>query len=215
MFNSEGHYDNRFEWDNVYGHAIKLLTKYVSADDRERSERGVHLDLGCGYGRIAERVVADCQVDYVGIDGAAEGVASLRARGFEAHKLLFETYDQTLSGIERILDGRSVSSLTLLDTLEHLTNGEMVLDVVRELIKRNNAPAVVSVPNVAHVDIGFKLALGSWSYTREGLLDHTHVRLYNEDSLKRTLGAVGLHAVDQCDVESRKAIRLFRARILP
>ncbi|WP_280170959.1 methyltransferase domain-containing protein [Agrobacterium pusense] len=209
MLNSEGHYDNPFEWDNVYGHTIKLLTKYLGVDARERGQRGVHLDLGCGYGRIAERVVADFQVDYVGIDGASEGIASLRARGFEAHELLFDTYDQTFAGIERILDGRNVSSLTLLDTLEHLTNGEMVLEVLRELIKRNNAPAVVSVPNVAHMDIGFKLALGNWSYTREGLLDHTHVRLYSEATLKRTLGTVGLHMVDQCDVNISESDQAF------
>lgn len=209
MLNPEGHYDNRFEWDNVYGHAVKLLTRYRSLSGDRSGERCVHLDLGCGYGRIAEHVVADCQVEYVGVDGASEGVTSLKSRGFEAHELLFDTYEQTLSRIEEILAGRKICSLTMLDTLEHLTNGDIVLEVIRELIGRNNAPAVLSVPNVAHVDIGFKLATGSWSYTREGLLDHTHVRLFSDASLKQTLAAVGLHMVDQYDVKIVKSDQGF------
>ncbi|MFK4258867.1 methyltransferase domain-containing protein [Agrobacterium tumefaciens] len=210
MLNAEGFYDNRFEWDNVYGHAVKLLTRNRSISHADVQD-GVHLDLGCGYGRIAEQVVAGLKIDYVGIDGAREGVVSLKERGFEAHEVLFENYEQTLSRIDEILAGRKVTSLTMLDTLEHLTNGDTVLEIIRELIGRNNAPAVLSVPNVAHADIGFKLAIGSWSYTREGLLDHTHVRLFSESSLMRTFGAAGLHVVDQHDVKIAKSDQGFPA----
>jgi glycosyltransferase involved in cell wall biosynthesis len=208
MLNPEGHYDNRFEWDNVYGHAVKLLIRKRAVGHGDGKD-GVHLDLGCGYGRIAERVISDLRIDYVGIDGAPDGVASLRGRGFEAHELLFETYEHTLSQIDEILAGRKIASLSMLDTLEHLTNGDLVLRIIRELIGRNNAPAVLSVPNVAHSDIGFKLASGSWSYTREGLLDHTHVRLFSEASLKRTFEAAGLHVVDQYDVRIAKSDQDF------
>ncbi|WCK16162.1 methyltransferase domain-containing protein [Agrobacterium tumefaciens] len=208
MLNPEGHYDNRFEWDNVYGHAVKLLIR-KRAVGHGAEQDGVHLDLGCGYGRIAEQVISNLRMEYVGIDGAPEGVASLKGRGFEAHELLFETYEQTLSRIDEILAGRKIASLSMLDTLEHLTNGDLVLQIIRELIGRDNAPAVLSVPNVAHSDIGFKLASGSWSYTREGLLDHTHVRLFSEASLKRTFEAAGLHVVDQYDVRIAKSDQDF------
>lgn len=202
MLNLDGHYDHAFEQDNVYGHALALLTRYRTVDPEEQDRtRSVHLDLGCGFGRIAEPLTQSLECDYIGIDGAAEGLRSLKGRGFEAHELLFETYEQTSNAIRGILAGRQVSSLTMLDTLEHLSNGDMVLRVIHELIGQANTPAVISVPSVAHRDIGFKLAFGHWDYTRSGLLDHTHVRLFNRASLKRTFGAAGLHIIDRNDVE--------------
>ncbi|WP_167304865.1 methyltransferase domain-containing protein [Agrobacterium fabrum] len=166
----------------------------------QTSTRTVHLDLGCGFGRIAEPLTEILGCDYIGIDGAADGLQSLKCRGFEAHELLFDTYEQTLNALREILGVRQVSSLTMLDTLEHLPNGDMVLRVIRELIGKTNAPAVISVPNVAHRDVGFKLAFGHWDYTRSGLLDHTHTRLFSRTSLKRTFGTAGLHIVDRNDV---------------
>ncbi|MES5045775.1 methyltransferase domain-containing protein [Rhizobium nepotum] len=202
MLNPDGHYDHAFERDNVYGHALALLTRYRALDpEMQARTRTVHLDLGCGFGRIAEPLTEILGCDYIGIDGAADGLQSLKFRGFEAHELLFDTYEQTLNAIREILGGRQVGSLTMLDTLEHLPNGDMVLRVIRELIGQTNAPAVISVPNVAHRDIGFKLAFGHWDYTRSGLLDHTHTRLFSRISLKRTFGTAGLHIVDRNDVE--------------
>ncbi|AAK88837.1 hypothetical protein EN41_22275 [Agrobacterium tumefaciens] len=201
MLNPDGHYDHAFERDNVYGHAVALLMRYRPLEpEMQTSTRTVHLDLGCGFGRIAEPLTEILGCDYIGIDGAADGLQSLKCRGFEAHELLFDTYEQTLNALREILGVRQVSSLTMLDTLEHLPNGDMVLRVIRELIGKTNAPAVISVPNVAHRDVGFKLAFGHWDYTRSGLLDHTHTRLFSRTSLKRTFGTAGLHIVDRNDV---------------
>jgi len=33
--------------NNVYGHVVELIRQYGAAD-------GIHLDIGCGYGAIAE-----------------------------------------------------------------------------------------------------------------------------------------------------------------
>lgn len=202
MLNPDEHYDNAFQSDNVYGHALALLERYFGvASGASETSHAIHLDLGCGFGRLAEPLTELLPRQYVGIDGAPHGVASLRSRGFEAHELLFETYEQTLGTLREIIAGRAIASLSMLDTLEHLPNGDMVLRVIRELISATGAPAVISVPNVAHRDVGFRLAMGKWAYTREGLLDHTHTRLFSQDSLTRTFHAAGLQVVDQNDVQ--------------
>jgi hypothetical protein len=201
MLNPDELYDNAFQPDNVYGHTIALLERYRDAGSPRAGEGDIHLDLGCGFGRMAEVVRDRLGLTYVGVDGAHDGPASLNARGFEAHQLLFETFEQTLSDLQRIVGDRRVVSLTMLDTLEHLTNGDEVLRAIRELIGPSNAPAVISVPNVGHRDVGFKLAFGRWDYTREGLLDHTHVRLFSRISLIRTFQAAGLQLVDSNDVQ--------------
>lgn len=209
MLNPDELYDNSFQYDNVYGHSVALLERYKAVASEADQNEGIHLDLGCGFGRIAEPIQHRLALKYVGVDGAPHGPASLRTRGFEAYELLFETYDQIVRELTRIVGGRKLRSLTMLDTLEHLPNGDDVLRAIRELIRESNAPAVISVPNNGHQDVGFKLAFGQWDYTREGLLDHTHVRLFSRNSLTRTLQASGLQVVDSNDVHIVKSDQHF------
>ncbi|MFC0284773.1 methyltransferase domain-containing protein [Camelimonas abortus] len=208
MLNPDADYDNSFEIDNVYGHTLELLVRHIGRA-AEHDRAAVHIDLGCGYGRIAEHLTAALGVHYIGIDGDAKSVDALRARGLEAHQLLFGDKERTLEELDRILAGRQVRSLTMLDTLEHLPEGDTVLQVIREIISRDNAPAIISVPNVAHRDIGFRLALGQWDYTRAGLLDHTHTRLFTRKSFVRTLNAAGLHVIDSNDVRLSRSDQHF------
>ncbi len=205
MLNPDELYDNAFQPDNVYGHCLALLARYQDVTQPE----GIHLDLGCGFGRMAEVIRDKLGKIYVGVDGSEAGPASLRERGFEAHQLLFETYEQTLSALQAIIAGRRVLSLTMLDTLEHLTNGDEVLRAIRTIIGPGNVPAVISVPNNGHRDVGFKLAFGRWDYTRDGLLDHTHVRLFSEQSMRRTFEAAGLQLVDSNNVSIVKSDQHF------
>lgn len=214
MMNADDGYDSPVYYNNVYGHTLALLEQYrdiVPVDDEQPVGQtdGVHLDLGCGFGRIAEFVTDRLNRKYIGIDGALVGLHSLKARGFEAHQLFFGDYKETLSGLRTILASRRIASLSMIDVLEHLPNGDEILRVIRELIQDTNAPAVLSVPNVAHRDIGFKLALGQWDYTRTGLLDHTHVRLFSEASFVRTLQAAGLQWVDSNDVNATRSDQYF------
>jgi len=206
ILNPNTKYDSGYEHDNVYGHALALLTRHLS---RSEESDAVHLDLGCGYARIAEHLTSALGVQYVGVDGDSESVSAVRARGFEAHHLLFREEEPTCEALIRILAGRRVKSLSMLDTLEHLPEGDSVLRVIREIIRRHQAPAVISVPNVAHRDIGFRLALGQWDYTREGLLDYTHTRLFTRESLIRTLNAAGLHVIDSNDVRIARSDQHF------
>jgi hypothetical protein len=57
-----------------------------------------------------------------------------------------------------------------------------------------------SVPNVTHRDIGAKLAFGRWNYTATGLLDHTHLRLFDHGLLTAVLEKAGLFPIDAHDI---------------
>ena len=77
-----GAYDNPFFPDNVYGHALELLAR-----NRAQSDHALHIDIGCGYGRIAEPLVARLGLTYVACDLDEDALRSLSARGFETHRL--------------------------------------------------------------------------------------------------------------------------------
>lgn len=200
-----GIYDNAFYHDNVYGHALALLLQ-----NRGQTSTGhIHLDIGCGYGRIAESIAAELGVTYVGVDGDEVGLESLRSRGFEAHPILLDAEDKTFDALQRITDDRPIASISMLDSLEHLAEGDATLRAVSRLAAMHSALVVVSVPNVTHADIGFKLAFGRWDYTEAGLLDHTHLRLFGSDSLDRVLRCAGLFPVDTKDVILPESDQLF------
>jgi glycosyltransferase involved in cell wall biosynthesis len=146
---------------------------------------------------------------YVGVGDLTQGLASLRQRGFEAHELRIGDYESTLEGLRAILAGRRLASLSMIDTLGRMPNGDEVLRAIREIIAESNAPAVISVPNVAHRDVGFRLAFGRWDTTRHGLLDHTLTRLFSEATFGRTLEAAGLQVVAGDDVRVVKSDQSF------
>ena len=177
-------YEHRYEPVSIYGNVVSLL--------RECGGRsGVHLDFGCGYGAIAEPIRDELGLAYLGFDIASDGLDSLRRRGFEAHRIDLYDLDQAETLAERAIGNRPIASMTCLDTLEHITNGEEVLKLLRRIAELADAPLVLSVPNVTHKDLALKLLIGRWDVTEAGLLDHTHVTLYSHARLSRLMMAVG------------------------
>jgi hypothetical protein len=198
-----GIYDNAYAVDNVFGHARSLLEK-VGA------RRGaVHLDFGCGFGRIAEPLRDELGLTYLGLDADPESLRSLAERGFEALPVDLRNLSSVRQATAKILAGRTIGSLSIVDTLEHLPEPTELLEFLRELAGPGNVPLVVSVPNVAHRDIGFKLAFGRWDYTPSGLLDHTHLRCFTESGLDATMRAAGWHETARLDVALEQSDQHF------
>ena len=90
--------------------------------------------------------------------------------------------------------------MSSLDGLEHLVDGQRLLDMMSTLLERHDAVGVLSVPHVGHRDVAAKLVAGRWDYTRTGLLDDTHLRFYTRRSLTEALATSGLVPVDSDDV---------------
>ncbi len=187
----------RFDYreDSPYGHAVGL----VAAHRRTGGE--VVLDLGCGYGAIAEPL-ANLGLSYVGLDLEQAGLDDLVARGFEAARLDLGDAGSLRATLERAAAGRTVAAITALDIVEHLANGGDVLSGLNDFALANGRPPlVVSVPNVTHVDLAAKLLLGRWDVTPTGLLDETHVALYSPERMSRAFLAAGWAEIGADDFE--------------
>lgn len=189
---------------SVYGQVVSLLRE-------QEPTAGIHLDIGCGYGVIAEPVRDEVGRDYVGIDAADDGLESLRERGFEAHRLDLLDVRGTEAAIRTILGDRRIASLTLTDVLEHLTNGSEIVAMLRRLVGDADVPFVISVPNVSHKDIAFKLLLGRWDVTEAGLLDHTHVDFYTAARLDAMMRREGWHETAHRDWRLERSDQWFPA----
>ena len=203
-------YDNAFSHLNSYGKALELLTRHEQGSSLD-GRPGIHLDLGCGYGYIAEELVRATGLEYVGLDVDGKAVASLRERGFEAHEAGLGDYETTLAKLREIVAGRRVASITLLDIIEHLPEATGPMSAIGEIAAQDSALVVVSVPNVTHGDVGLKLVFGRWDITETGLLDSTHVRFYTRSSLEQDLRAYGLYKFDEANIELAQSDQHFPA----
>lgn len=200
-----GTYDNAFEIDNVYGHALDLLVRHRLRAPAD----GIHLDIGCGYGRIAEPLVAALGLKYVGCDADPAGLQSLGERGFETHRVLLGGEEETYAALLECIDGRPLVSITILDTLEHLPDTAGTLRALSRLSQASGALVVLSAPNAAHFDIGAKLVLGRLDITDVGILDHTHMQTFSASVLNRELRAAGLYPFDTFDTRVALADQHF------
>lgn len=198
-------YDNPFYHDNVYGHVVALL------QDHSAGEQGLHLDIGCGFGRMAEHVRDGMGREYIGFDRDHEALASLTERGFAGITLDLADLGAAEAVIAAAVAGRKVASLSMIDTLEHVYNGAEILAMLRRIALDNAAVLVVSVPNVTHRDVGFKLAFGKWDYTNTGLLDSTHVRFFSDSLMHSLLRSSGWHLIGENNVALDKSDQHFPA----
>ncbi|WP_243039095.1 methyltransferase domain-containing protein [Dyella sedimenti] len=196
-------YDNPFHRDNVYGHTLSLLLEHSGAHN------GVHLDIGCSYGRIAEHIRDQLGREYIGFDLDEQALGSLVERGFRTERIDLSDIDAAERIIRTTIDGRHVASLSIIDTLEHVLNPDAVVSMLRRIAIEHSAPLVMSVPNVAHRDVGAKLAFGKWDYTDTGLLDITHLRFFTETSVRELMRGAGWHLVSTKYVFAAKSDQHF------
>ncbi|GGC88671.1 hypothetical protein GCM10010994_53220 [Chelatococcus reniformis] len=198
--------DYALDANSVSGHALELLARKVAGQPGM-----LHLDVGCGDGHMAEPLTSLLGLHYVGIDRDNQALRSLTERGFETHGLAFSDEGQIYEGLRHIVGERAVGSITVLDTIERLTNADALLRAVSQLARLHNCYVVVSSANVAHGDVGRKLAFGLWDYTEGGILDRGHVRLFDNRGLGTTLAAAGLHEIDRHDVQTGQSEQNFPA----
>lgn len=183
-------YNFALEDVSVYSNVLSLLA-------RHRKVPGLHLDFGCGHAAIAASITAGgCR--YIGFDSNPDTVATLHQRGIEAHLLDLCDTEAVRREVAAVVDGRTISSVSLLDVIEHLPQPQPLLHYLHSLLPED-AVLVLSVPNFSHFDVAVKLLHGRWHYAKTGLLDDTHHIVFTEGHLTQLMLATGWRALSACD----------------
>jgi 2-polyprenyl-3-methyl-5-hydroxy-6-metoxy-1,4-benzoquinol methylase len=146
------------------------------------------LDVGCATGYVAA-ALADRGCDVVGIEGDER--AAERARDVCERVVVGDLEDPaTIDGL-----GDDTFDVVLCgDVLEHLVDPVPVLRRAVEHL-RPDGLVIVSLPNIAHVDVRLALLQGHFPYADLGLLDRTHLRFFTATSAHELLEQGGLTVV--------------------
>lgn len=178
-------YDFQYTDQGPYGATLRLL---AGANLHGR----VVIDVGCGSAAIAEHVRA-LEATYIGLDLDETAVAELTGRGYEGHTVDI-TSPELSQAIKDIIGARQVAALVCLDVLEHVTEPQAVLARLTQAVSaQEDVELVVSIPNVAHIDIARKLLCGRWDMTDSGLLDRTHLRFFTDATITAMMSRAGWH----------------------
>lgn len=203
-------YPYKFEYafDNVYGHVVSLLDQF------DFPEQGIHLDIGCGWGAISNELISNQNLHYIGIDADQDAVNHLQLEGKEAYVYQLSSYNANLEFFEKILNGRAISSISIIDTFEHVLDASELMKTISSLSRKYNAPVVISVPNFAHDDVVLKLLCNKFEETNTGLLDETHINIFTEEKLLAICKKYGLHQINKKDVVLEKSDQYFPKELL-
>lgn len=147
------------------------------------------LDVGCGPGVVADRLVAlGCQV--VGLDIDPASVQAMEKRSLTAHVVDLDRDD-----LSEVLGSEEFDVIVCLDVLEHTKDPSKVLGrLLRHLSA--DGDVVVSLPNITHGDVRLSLLGGRFEYHPEGLLDATHLHFFDGEAVKELVADNGLAVRD-------------------
>ncbi len=136
------------------------------------------LDIGAASGTVAA-ALADrgCHVWAVEIDKSAACEA-------EQFCERVAVGDVEAMDLESEFRGLAFDTILFLDVLEHLRDPGETLRRALPLLAANGR-VVASIPNVAHAAVRLQLMHGNFAYTETGLLDHTHLHLFDRAAVEK------------------------------
>lgn len=167
------------DWNNVHFLASLLVPPGAEV-----------LDVGCGSGRAAARLLrSGCSV--VGVEYDKERVTAAEDAGLE----VFVTDLEQDDGLEPLAD-RQFDVVLCLDVLEHLRDPAPVLRRASQLLKPTGV-VIISIPNMAHGAVRVAMLEGRIERTDEGLLDRTHLYLYDRRAVEDVCRAAGVEILER------------------
>lgn len=144
------------------------------------------LDIGTGNGilaRLLQHVRRDVIVDGIEPDPAAAEFAR------PCYRHLFQgPVEEFFSGPDESI---SYDFIVLADVIEHLTNPERILQLLRQKLGPR-ARICISTPNIAFASVRVALLNGSFDYVDSGILERTHLRFFTLRSLQHLFAATRL-----------------------
>ncbi len=149
---------------------------------RQIKDNSLVLDVGCASGILGSvlKRYKNCIVDGIEYDKKAYEVAKKKNIYREIYN--FSITDENNADFKKLFNQKErYDFIIFADVLEHLVEPWMALINAAKMLKKGGS-IIVSVPNIAHIDIIKSLINGEFNYSRWGILDSTHLRFFTANS---------------------------------
>lgn len=154
-------------------------------------ENSTVLDIGCAQGYLDEFMskTLGCTVYGVDIDDQAVKKAKLFCESVMSGDV------EELINKKKLWD-KKFDVILLADVLEHFRNPSEALTGLKRYLNPGGI-FIISLPNVAHFTVRFKLMCGNFTYTDTGILDNTHLQFFTVKTMKNMFKKSGLEVLSQ------------------
>lgn len=148
------------------------------------TDNSVVLDIGCSYGYLGEWLTENKNCQVYGIDINNDYLEFVKESGYykDLYNFDIDYPKNTKNEFERFEKLKEIFDFIICaDVLEHLKNPTDALDLISSKLKFGGQ-VLVSIPNIAHIDIILNLLEGNFNYSEFGILDNTHLRFFTKKS---------------------------------
>lgn len=161
-------------------------------------EQSKVLDIGCATGLIGQSLkkYKNCTVDGIEYDKEAYEIA-------KSKKIYQNIYNLSIvDKKEKILDKltEKYDYIILADVLEHLVEPWEALYNIYDLLKKDGK-IIISLPNIANIEIIRALINDEFNYQYLGLVDTTHLRFFTKKSFVDMIKNMGEKYKIHYDIE--------------
>jgi len=148
------------------------------------------LDVGCASGYLAKELRLKKALVY--------GVEVDPKMSLEAKKYCIKVVKRDIEKEEKLPFPEGFFDVIVLgDILEHLRRPDLVLKRLKKYL-RSGGKMLVSIPNVARIEIRLGLLLGRFDYQESGILKKDHLRFFTLHSIRKMFDEAGL-SIDKID----------------
>ena len=171
------------EHENKYQYECKITDENDSHAmlAREVKDNSKVLDVGCSTGIIGKLLKENknCIVDGIEVDKKAYQIASEK----KIYRNLYNFYIGSNSADYKkfIEDKEKYDYIIFADVLEHVSDPCKIINEISQKLNKNGK-ILVSIPNIANVDIIKNLLNQKFNYNNTGILDSTHLRFFTRNS---------------------------------
>lgn len=177
--------ENNYDFDdNSYVYDENKKNDSHVAVVKQIKDNSTVLDIGCASGILGSIIAKNknCIVD--GIEYDKESCRVLKKRNIYRDIYNFSITDFQGEEYKKFIKlNRKYDYIVFADVLEHLVDPWQVLVNISSLLNKDGK-IIISLPNIAHLDIIKGLINNEFNYTRWGILDKTHIRFFTPSSLK-------------------------------
>jgi len=145
------------------------------------------LDVGCSQGRLGRHLRRHKKAVVYGLDISDRAIKEAKKNLDKAYRLNIETDDLPFPP-------KSFDIIICADILEHLVDPLFVLEKLKLYLK-NDGIFILSIPNVANIEVRWNLLWGRFDYKREGIMDDSHLRFFTKKTICRLIRKAGLEIV--------------------
>lgn len=175
-------FKNMFEKDSLLERDNSPHSPHNIIPSLIKKEKALVLDVGCNTGMIGREIIRQKGVIVDGVDINTEALA-------EAQKYYRNVFQRDLFSGEMEIGAEKYDYIIFSDVLEHLPRPDLILKNSQKYLK-DDGKIIISLPNVARLEIRLGLLLGKFDYA-PGILGEDHLRFFTQRSGKKMIEKCG------------------------